>query len=186
MKSILISIKVNHLFEIGHYRFVILVQKSEFDWIFISFKGAYYLYLHPWASLNPLYTHFKMVHGIFCGVLLIASMIVTAVYSTSSSTITFIGCLIFIMVIFGLIFISLKTDCCQCLSLSCQTYSAYENVNDGEQEMEMQITQTISEVSETQSATRKHKATQQSNESNNVINSNEDCDSIIIADEQIR
>ena len=112
-----------------------------------------------------------MVHGIFCGVLLIASMIVTAVYSTSSSTITFIGCLIFIMVIFGLICISLKTDCCQYLSLSCQTHSAYENFNDGEQEMEMQVTQTISEVSETQSATRKHKAT---SDSNNVLNSNED------------
>ena len=173
MKSILISIKVNHLFEIGHYRFVILVQKSEFDWIFISFKGAYYLYLHPWASLNPLYTHFKMAHGIFCGVLLIASMIVTAVYSTSSSTITFIGCLIFIMVIFGLIFSSLKTDCCQYLTQTNSTHE-YEMVP---------VNHTFSEVSETQYAIRKHEAT---SDSNNVLNSNEDCDSITIADEQIR
>ena len=82
-------------------------------------------------------------------------MIVTAVYSTSSSTITFIGCLIFIMVIFGLIFISLKTDCCQYLTLSCQTNSTHENVNDKECMPLVPINQTISEVSETQSATRK-------------------------------
>ena len=120
-----------------------------------------------------------MVHGIFCGVLLIAAMIVTAVYSTSSSTITFIGCLIFIMVIFGLIFISLKTNCCQ-------TNSTHENVNDGECMPLVPVNQTFSEVSETQSATRKHQATPDSNGSNNVLNSNEDCDSITIADEQIR
>ena len=127
-----------------------------------------------------------MVHGIFCGVLLIAAMIVTAVYSTSSSTITFIGCLIFIMVIFGLIFISLKTDCCQYLTLSCQTKSTHENDNDGECMPLVPVNQTFSEVSETQSATRKHKATPESNQSNNVLNSNEDCDSITIADDQIR
>ena len=128
-----------------------------------------------------------MVHGIFCGVLLIAAMIVTAVYSTSSSTITFIGCLIFIMVIFGLIFISLKTDCCQYLTLSCQTISTHENVNDGEcMPLVPTVNQTLSEVSEPQSATRNHKATPDSNGSNNVLNSNEDCDSITTADEQIR
>ena len=127
-----------------------------------------------------------MVHGIFCGVLLIAAMIVTAVYSTSSSTITFIGCLIFIMVIFGLIFISLKTDCCQYLTLSCQTNSTHENDNDGECMPLVPVNQTLSEVSETQFATRKHQATPDSNGSNNVLNSNEDCDSITITDEQIR
>ena len=124
-----------------------------------------------------------MVHGIFCGVLLIAAMIVTAVYSTSSSTITFIGCLIFIMVIFGLIFISLKTDCCQYLT---QTNSTHENDNDGECMPLVPVNQTLSEVSETQFATRKHQATPDSNGSNNVLNSNEDCDSITIADEQTR
>ena len=114
-------------------------------------------------------------------------MIVTAVYSTSSSTITFIGCLIFIMVIFGLIFISLKTDCCQYLTLSCQTNSSQENVNDGECMPLVPVNQTLSEVSETQSASRKpSEATPESNESNNDLNSNEDCDSITIADDQIR
>ena len=127
-----------------------------------------------------------MVHGIFCGVLLIAAMIVTAVYSTSSSTITFIGCLIFIMVIFGLIFISLKTNCCQYLTLFCQTNSTHENDNDGECMPLVPVNQTLSEVFETQSATRKHQATPDSNGSNNVLNSNEDCDSITIADEQMR
>ena len=48
------------------------------------------------------------------------------------------------------------------------------------------VNQTLSEVSETQSATRKHQATPDSNGSNNVLNSNEDCDSITIADEEIR
>ena len=101
-------------------------------------KGVYYLYLHPWASLNPKYPTFKTIHAFLCGGFLIGAMVASAYYLNSSAVSAFIISLGVITAFMGLLFSFLKFgskfSCCyQKSNLCCQKKSDEEDQDASEE-----------------------------------------------------
>ena len=60
--GLLTSLGVHYLEDANFDKIYFLILMTQMQLFGKLFKGTYYLYLHPWSNLNPVYRKFKIVH----------------------------------------------------------------------------------------------------------------------------
>ena len=91
--GLLTSLGVHYLEDANFDKIYFMILMTQMQLFGKLFKGTYYLYLHPWSNLNPVYKKFKIVHTCLSFAFFVGFMAFTALYSNSHVVNMLILCL---------------------------------------------------------------------------------------------
>ena len=106
--GLLTSFGVHYLEDANFDKIYFLILMTQMQLFGKLFKGTYYLYLHPWSNLNPVYRKFKIVHTCLSFAFFVGFMAFTALYSNSNVVNISILCLYGVILPMTILFILLR------------------------------------------------------------------------------